>query len=165
MRSIHGSSDAVTPAAKLHARCCAQTAILLTCVTESCKKFASSKAVHQAARHARAEHRTGFFRAPTAARRRQACRHCFHCSGIVFSLLSGTRREPLGKRIFPRFIGVSCAGRDRPRHCFFFVISNDRMRTCVRPYPPRAARNSCGVVPVCLRKNLAKWEGSENARS
>ena len=24
------------------------------------------------------------------------------------------------------------------------------------PYPPRAARNSCGVVPVCLRKNRAK---------
>ena len=32
-------------------------------------------------------------------------------------------------------------------------------------YPPRVARNSCGVVPVCLRKNRAKWEGSEKARS
>ena len=28
-----------------------------------------------------------------------------------------------------------------------------------------AARNSCGVVPVCLRKNRAKCEGSENASS
>jgi 3-oxoadipate enol-lactonase len=30
---------------------------------------------------------------------------------------------------------------------------------------PRAARNSCGVVPVCLRKKRAKWDGSEKARS
>src|SRR5215470_7294324 len=32
-------------------------------------------------------------------------------------------------------------------------------------YPPRAARNSCGVVPVCLRKKRAKWEGSEKESS
>ena len=32
-------------------------------------------------------------------------------------------------------------------------------------YPPLAARNSCGVVPVCLRKKRAKWDGSEKARS
>src|SRR5262249_14083732 len=28
---------------------------------------------------------------------------------------------------------------------------------------PRPARNSCGVMPVCLRKKRAKCEGSENA--
>src|SRR5690606_40312027 len=33
---------------------------------------------------------------------------------------------------------------------------------------PRAARpirNSCGVMPVCLRKKRAKWDGSVNPRS
>src|SRR5262249_4619911 len=36
---------------------------------------------------------------------------------------------------------------------------------CLISLYPRAARNSCGVVPVCLRKKRAKWDGSEKARS
>src|SRR5262249_55788009 len=31
--------------------------------------------------------------------------------------------------------------------------------------PPRPSRNACGVMPVCLRKNRVKCEGSEKARS
>ena len=31
--------------------------------------------------------------------------------------------------------------------------------------PPRPSRNACGVIPVCLRKNRVKCEGSEKARS
>ena len=31
--------------------------------------------------------------------------------------------------------------------------------------PPRPSRNACGVIPVCLRKNRVKCDGSEKARS
>ena len=40
-----------------------------------------------------------------------------------------------------------------------------RSQTQLELHPPRAARNSCGAVPVCLRKKRAKWEGPEKARS
>ena len=55
----------------------------MTCVTESCRKFASSKAAYEA----RAGHRTGFFRARAATRGEIGMPACFivpHC----FSLLS-----------------------------------------------------------------------------
>jgi hypothetical protein len=32
-------------------------------------------------------------------------------------------------------------------------------------YPPPFSRNAWGVVPVCLRKKRAKWEGSAKVRS
>jgi len=62
-----------------------------------------------------------------------------------------------GEVLEARQIRLSSAGR-----------SPERTRpavSCGSDYPPRAARNSCGVVPVCLRKKRAKCEGSENARS
>src|SRR6476620_3289620 len=160
MRSIHGSSNGVTRTAKLDARCRTQTAKLLTCVTESCTKSASSKAAHDA----RAGHRTGFFRAPASTRGKNQHGGMFHCSGIVFHCYRGTG-VTARRSLFPAFHRGFLGGRDRRRHCYFIVINNGRTPTCADPYPPRAARNSCGVVPVCLRKNLAKWEGSENARS
>ncbi len=80
---------------------------------------------------ARAGDRTGFFIARPIVRARKLVRHIWP-------------NEPtLQKR------NTSVTGT--PAH----ITRTPSEQTAV-PYPPRAARNSCGVVPVCLRKNRAK---------
>jgi MFS transporter, DHA2 family, methylenomycin A resistance protein len=51
-----------------------------------------------------------------------------------------------------------CSDRDRVHQARFIASAKIGQ-------PPRPSRNACGVVPVCLRKNRVKCEGSEKARS
>ena len=62
------------------------------------------------------------------------------------------------------------AATSMPKRCWSFCWANSAVFRALRKtlnsdIQPRRSRNSCGVVPVCLRKNRAKCEGSENASS
>jgi len=82
-----------------------------------------------------------------------------------------TSQVPASPCSTPRIFPVSSRHRRTRTRYWSFCLTGDSNRGSgmkppdSRSYPPLAARNSCGVVPVCLRKKRAKWDGSEKARS
>ena len=104
----------------------------------------------------------GFFMRARQGRENRRAGIVFHCSGMVFHCYCGL--GVTARRAFCPHSAGFCAAATAG------IIVNSLLLTMAgrwtaalealsadrAPYPPRAARNSCGVVPVCLRKNRAK---------